>query len=180
MNIQCISTLSSHNWKHGSWFEISVDLKCFLTGGGVAATSRTEYWYCESSHGWPLYSHHVRFFFIIRIDIVFLFYIFCVHILIFRIDIVRAPPVGTLFTSCEIPFCGEKGKLAIHMHTPNRGYALNDYYQQLLFPPIKGILSWINDIATIWIYIQNKRNNEHKVSLIKVMTGAYSILASLG
>ena len=104
----------------------------------------------------------------------------CVDILIFRIDIVRAPPVGTLFTSCEIPFCGEKGKLAIHMHTPNRGYALNDYYQQLLFPPIKGILSWINDIATIWIYIQSKRNKEYKVSLIKVMTGAYSILASLG
>ena len=71
---------------------------------------------------------------------------------------------------------GERQAGYSYAHTPNRGYALNDYYQQLLFPPIKGILSWINDIATIWIYIQSKRNKEHKVSLIKVMTGAYTIV----
>ena len=65
---------------------------------------------------------------------------------------------------------GERQAGYSYAHTPNRGYALNDYYQQLLFPPIKGILSWINDIATIWIYIQSKKNKEHKVSLIKVMS----------
>ena len=143
------------NMDHG--LKLSVDLKCFLTGGDVAATSRTEYWYCELPWMATLFT---------SCEILFYNpYWYCIsilHILCWYFDIpywyCKSPAGGHLIhIMWDSLLWGERQAGYSYAHTPNRGYALNDYYQQLLFPPIKGILSWINDIATIWIYIQSKK-----------------------